>query len=155
LFLRRARAHARAVLRELPGSGDDLRSTHSVSLSPARTGAVSVLRLFSGVTRMQSVRGRLAGSRAVRCDRSPRHRWAREHLQQLWSFIGHPARLSAPPLHAQYHAFLIGPRGLRNGTRYHRLGFAPALSADFLTMATPPTIFLCVVLLLCILVTGR
>ena len=31
-------AYARAVLRELPGSGDDLRSTHSVSLSPARTG---------------------------------------------------------------------------------------------------------------------
>lgn len=64
-------AYARAVLRELPGSGDDLRSTHSVSLSPARTGflvtgtyrAVSVLRLFSGVARMQSVRGRLAGSR--------------------------------------------------------------------------------------------
>lgn len=56
---------------------------------------------------------------------------------------------------AQYHAFLIGPRGLRNGTRYHRLAFAPALSAGFLTMATPPTIFLCVVLLLCILVTGR
>src|SRR5690349_6030510 len=40
LFLRQARAYARGVLRELPGSDDDLRSTHSVSLPGTERGSL-------------------------------------------------------------------------------------------------------------------
>jgi hypothetical protein len=98
LFFRRARAYARAVLRELPGSSDDLRSTHSFLVTGTYRGGFR-LALFSGVARMQMVRGRLAGSRAVICSRSATQApLGAGHLQQLWSFIGHPARLSVPAI---------------------------------------------------------